>query len=223
MPTTKTCVREQGSQMSVSSDTHREDILRAAIAEFGRVGYSATSTNEIIKQAKVSKGLLFHHFTNKEKLYEACHIHVMEHFGRLLVDRLDVSISDFFERTLYTLKIKMELGCKYPEFLSFVNRAWYLDEENIPFNREELHTIVMDLLGERGVAFASNQGIDTTWFKDGYELAKLVDYTRIIIDATWMRFSRKYDNDMNSMIENIGAYMSEVEEIITLFRDGAYK
>lgn len=37
-------------------------ILNAAINEFAEKGYENASTNEIVKDAGISKGLLFHYF-----------------------------------------------------------------------------------------------------------------------------------------------------------------
>ena len=208
--------------MSVSSDTHREDILRAAISEFGRVGYTAASTNEIIKQAKVSKGLLFHHFTNKEKLYAACHTYVLKKFGQLLAEQIDFSITDFFERVLYSFKLKMELGSRYPELLAFVNRAWYFDEDKFPVDRNELKALVVEMVGEQGASFIALEGVDTSKLNEKYEFVKILDYIRLILDATWMRFSRKHHNDIHSMLADLNSYITEVEEIVTMFRDGVY-
>ncbi|WP_010632484.1 TetR/AcrR family transcriptional regulator [Sporolactobacillus vineae] len=49
-----------------------ETILTAAIHEFAEKGFEQASTNRIAKQAGVSKGLIFHYFESKEKLFEAC-------------------------------------------------------------------------------------------------------------------------------------------------------
>lgn len=46
----------------------QEKILEAAAELFGREGYHATSTNKVAKQAGVSEGLIFRHYTNKEGL-----------------------------------------------------------------------------------------------------------------------------------------------------------
>ena len=51
-------------------DQDKQDrILNAAMEEFARNGYKNTSTNKIVKQAGISKGLLFHYFSNKKELY----------------------------------------------------------------------------------------------------------------------------------------------------------
>lgn len=47
----------------------RERIINAALNEFARNGYGKASTNEIIKEAGISKGSLFNYFNNKKELY----------------------------------------------------------------------------------------------------------------------------------------------------------
>jgi AcrR family transcriptional regulator len=53
--------------MTVKKDT----ILQIALELFSNMGYANTSTNRIAKKAKVSEGLIFRHFTNKEGLLDA--------------------------------------------------------------------------------------------------------------------------------------------------------
>ncbi len=49
----------------------QQRILACGLALFASRGYSATSTNEVAKQAGVSEGLIFRHFKNKEGLLAA--------------------------------------------------------------------------------------------------------------------------------------------------------
>jgi AcrR family transcriptional regulator len=46
----------------------RKAILNASLELFAKKGFSATTTDEIAKKAKVSKGLIFSHFSSKENL-----------------------------------------------------------------------------------------------------------------------------------------------------------
>jgi AcrR family transcriptional regulator len=46
----------------------RTSILNAALELFAKKGFSATTTDEIARKAKVSKGLIFSHFSSKEDL-----------------------------------------------------------------------------------------------------------------------------------------------------------
>jgi AcrR family transcriptional regulator len=49
----------------------RAALLTAARDLFGRNGYAATSTEEIVALAGVTKGALYHHFADKESLFRA--------------------------------------------------------------------------------------------------------------------------------------------------------
>ena len=50
-------------------DTKRDALLTAAMSKFAKNGYKKTTTDEIILEAEISKGLLFHYFGTKKDLY----------------------------------------------------------------------------------------------------------------------------------------------------------
>jgi AcrR family transcriptional regulator len=49
----------------------RARLIEIAADLFGRRGYEATSIEEVLERAGVSKGALYHHFPSKEALFEA--------------------------------------------------------------------------------------------------------------------------------------------------------
>ena len=49
----------------------REALVDAAGELFGRAGYAATSIDEIVAAAGVTKGAMYHHFPDKEALFKA--------------------------------------------------------------------------------------------------------------------------------------------------------
>lgn len=52
-------------------ESKEKAILTAAIHEFAVKGFDQASTNQIAKSAGASKGLIFHYYDSKEKLFEA--------------------------------------------------------------------------------------------------------------------------------------------------------
>src|SRR5271156_3337803 len=69
-------------QAANNSGTRRQ-ILRAALKHFANAGYAATSVQQIVGDAKVSKPALYYHFRDKAALFEAL---VNEaHDGRFLI------------------------------------------------------------------------------------------------------------------------------------------
>src|SRR5215471_7114048 len=57
--------------MSKSVPETRQQILRAALKRFADAGYAATSVQQIVDAAKVSKPALYYHFRDKSGLFEA--------------------------------------------------------------------------------------------------------------------------------------------------------
>jgi len=49
----------------------RQALVVAARERFGEQGYAATSIDEIVRQAGVTKGALYHHFADKDALFRA--------------------------------------------------------------------------------------------------------------------------------------------------------
>jgi AcrR family transcriptional regulator len=48
----------------------RHDLLQAAAVCFGTQGYQATSLSDIGREAKMTRGAIYHHFENKQALFE---------------------------------------------------------------------------------------------------------------------------------------------------------
>jgi AcrR family transcriptional regulator len=68
----------------------RQDLLAHARKLFAQKGYAEASTDELVRRAKVTKGALYHHFSNKLDLYRA----VVEDMQREIVARMDDAAGD---------------------------------------------------------------------------------------------------------------------------------
>ncbi|WP_461211460.1 TetR/AcrR family transcriptional regulator [Desulfocurvus sp. DL9XJH121] len=60
--------------------TKKESLLKAAKELFGEFGYNETTFKKISERADVALGLLTHHYGNKEKLFLAAGLDVLEQF-----------------------------------------------------------------------------------------------------------------------------------------------
>lgn len=102
------------------SDQARERIMASAIKEFALQGYSKASTNSIMEQAGMSKGLLFHYFSNKPTLYLACVDKVLGEFQVQLDQFMQQMPQDLFQRLAGFLRWKNELLHREPLTFRFL-------------------------------------------------------------------------------------------------------
>ena len=80
----------------------RQALLAAARATFGSQGYAATSLDEVVAAAGVTKGALYHHFADKESLFRA----VFEQVEREVSDQ---AVAEFLQPDPWQALI---VGCR---------------------------------------------------------------------------------------------------------------
>ena len=69
-------------------------ILNAALKEFADKGYEQASTNQIVKDAGIGKGMLFYYFTSKKKLYSYLVDYCIEVLEKEYLEQVDYSHTD---------------------------------------------------------------------------------------------------------------------------------
>jgi len=90
-------------------NSKKQRILDASLQEFSEYGFEKASTDRICQKAGVSKGLLFHHFGSKEKLF-------MVTMNNCIDDILnEYNNRDYIEADFISIIMKM-MGIKYDYF-----------------------------------------------------------------------------------------------------------
>lgn len=90
------------SERAAQAAATRRELLQHARKLFAQKGYTDSSTDEVVRRAKVTKGALYHHFSNKLELYRA----VVEDMERELAATMDAAA----ERARQPQK-KLEAAC----------------------------------------------------------------------------------------------------------------
>ncbi|WP_285698316.1 TetR/AcrR family transcriptional regulator [Actinomadura sp. NBRC 104412] len=125
----------------------REQLLRVALGEFGRRGYHLTQMEHVAAAAKVSKALLYQHFTSKEQLFTE----VTESIVTDLTERLNVAVRaqhDSGEGIRAMIRVLFDYATAEPDAWELLIR--HLDKPDSGPGTRELR----DLRDRLGTAFA---------------------------------------------------------------------
>ncbi|SEN19179.1 TetR/AcrR family transcriptional regulator [Lihuaxuella thermophila] len=199
----------------------REKILQAAIREFAERGYDQASTNKIIQEAAISKGLLFHYFGNKKQLYLAtfdhCVAQYMDEMEEMIPSLVDLP-SDLFDRILYLSEFKYRYFLRHPLVYSFLLRAYSEISKKFPREVEErLHEyqkIAMPFILE---------GIDRSKFRDDLDLEKAMSLIYLCLHAIAQRMAEEALQQPEKGLEQWEEMLSDYKPMLEIFKHGVYR
>jgi TetR/AcrR family transcriptional regulator len=140
----------------------REQLMRSALTLFTQRGYSATTVRELVKEAGVTKPVLYYYFGSKEGLF----LELMRtHFGRLeaIVDRSRQAKRSVRERLIAMLDDGFVYVRENRDFIRLMHAVYYGPPGEAPyFDFEAYHQRYHDL-----IARLLEEGIERGEFKPG--------------------------------------------------------
>ncbi len=90
-------------------------IIESSMKLFNQHGYAGTSINDIAKDAQLSKGILYHYFTNKDTLYLFCLQKCMEDFIGFMESNLERTTLDQ-EAILKVVELRFVFFDEHPNY-----------------------------------------------------------------------------------------------------------
>ena len=120
-------------------------MINAALKVFGMNGYRHAGTDEIVREAAVSKGLLFHYFENKIGAYTFSYDYSVRYLSMELKSNVDPN-----EKDMFTIIRQMELAHMtamrgYPYMRQFIIRSFYEDVSEALLAIETKRNAIMDV------------------------------------------------------------------------------
>jgi AcrR family transcriptional regulator len=184
----------------------RDRVINAALVVF-RHGYEHTSTDDIVREAGISKGLLYHYFGTKKELYGFLLSYSVDLITKEYTHLLNLEQTDILDLLRQSLLLKMDLSYKYPALFDFLGAA---------YSGGELGGI------QSGLTDKVLAGADLSLFKDGIDAQKAVKIIHWSITG--------YSNSQVSKDKSIGdyqaqyeTYLKEIDEYFHIFRKIFYK
>lgn len=201
--------------MNQVTDNKQSLILHAALHEFANKGYKKASTNSIVKQAGVSKGLLFHYFISKKELFITIHQHILDEFHKEMNDCVDYDNRDVFERLSATTVCRTNSYIHHPVYVKFLQAvANCKDEEIRPRCQKQNQTAIQ----RQYKRLFDN--IDYSLFAEGIEVKHSLNVVRWTIERLSNNWFRENGNVYKaSKFDDLKA---NIETYIKLFKQTFY-
>jgi AcrR family transcriptional regulator len=122
----------------------REQLLAAALEEFGRHGFHLTQMDQVAQAAEVSKALLYQHFASKEELFAEVTMGIVGELGRRLATAAPVGTASL-DRMRAMVRVLFDYATEEP-------RAWSLVVRHL--DKPEIEPELTEIRERFGAAFA---------------------------------------------------------------------
>ena len=200
------------------SEDKKQRILEACILEFAEKGYERASTNTMIKDAQISKGILFHYFGNKKSLF----LYVVEYCLQIIIIEyrkypLQKS-TDIFDRIIELGVIKLKVTHANPNISKLILQAFMNTPEGI---RTEIEDKYKQLSNEFLPPIFKD--IDSSKFRNGVNPKKALEIVMLFLEALQGKYTKEYQNQEQELLGDMDKIMKDYKEYIEILKYGMYK
>ncbi|WP_373896197.1 TetR/AcrR family transcriptional regulator [Virgibacillus sp. CBA3643] len=192
-------------------------MLNAALKEFAEKGYEQASTNRIVKNAGIGKGMLFYYFNNKKELYH----YLIDYAINVMIDEyfslIDTKESDFIERLKQIAQVKSNYYYNHPDVSNFIANIYLDDQAQLP---EGLEKRLRDLQ-IRGYSLLYDN-VDTRLFRDDVNVEKVYKLIQWSIEGYQNELMDFFKGQNISFID-LEPYWEEFDEYLEILKTSFYK
>ena len=187
----------------------QDRMINAALKVFAENGFRRASTDEMVKEAGISKGLLFHYFISKTGLYEFVFDYSVKYLMMEMTSAVNAQETDYFVIRRQMEKAKTVAMKNFPFMQIFLLRA---GQEDVPEAVETVGEMAETLLRmyetimER-VDFTSLHALSPE------RLVKIVDY---ILNGLLAEMVREPDFKPDTYYKEALRYLEELEQMCVL-------
>lgn len=152
----------------------QDRMINAALKVFALQGYRHASTDDIVREAAISKGLLFHYFETKLGVYQFIYDYSVKYMNIELRATVGSREKDLFVIMKQAECARMHAMRGYPYMQQFLNRTASEDVSEALLAVEEKKSVLEETYG------MINAQIDYSMLPegvDGEKLRKMLDFT----------------------------------------------
>jgi len=200
----------------ISLDENRQyEILAAAMDEFAEHGFKRASTNRIVKNTGMSKGMLYYYFENKQSLFDDALDFALVHIEKHMLVDVASEKEGFIERCARLSHIKYRYFMAHPEISRFITSVFFSDDLN-----EEQKMRNEKFIEQREKILFDN--LDLTRFRDDIDDGTAIKLIFWTIDG----YTREMEHLMKTEgmdFNHFDAYFDEFDHYLGAMRKLYYK
>ena len=179
----------------------QDAIINAALKIFAGNGYRNASTDIIVKEAGISKGLLFHYFDSKQGLYDFIYDYSVKYMSLELTQAVKKSEKDFFAVQRKIALARTRVMRNYPYMPQFLNSIRYENNEE-----------ALNVIGDRKNAMLDTyvniyRQTDNSRFMDNINVSDIINMINWLSEGFEKEMFRKGDPDIDEMSAEFGRYL----------------
>ena len=152
----------------------QDRMINAALKVFALHGYRHASTDDIVREAAISKGLLFHYFESKLGVYAFVYDYSVRYMTLELSTVMDIKETEPFELLKQQEEARMHAMRGYPYMQQFLNRSLTEDVNEALVAIEEKRAVLQEAYEQ------IHNRMDFSGLPadiDGNKLCKMLDFT----------------------------------------------
>lgn len=185
----------------------QDRMINAAVKIFALNGYTHASTDEIVKEAHISKGLLFHYFESKIGVYTFIYDYMIKYYNLELSSAVDSSETSYFTILKQIEAGKLQALKAYPYMKLFLDVC---DKETV---REAVEAI-----SESKEQYVKNMAslmskADTSSFDGNDDSKRMLSMLDTTIASIMENNLRREDYSLEAIYDEDIAYIDLVERI----------
>jgi len=186
----------------------QDRMINASLKIFALQGYRHASTDDIVREAAISKGLLFHYFGSKLGVYTFIYDYSVRYINLELKSNVDPKEKDMFLLLKQTEAAHMHAMRGYPYMQQFLNRSMSEDVSEALLAIEAKRNILIDTYD------AIDRQMDFSAFPagiDGEKLRKMLDLT---IKGLMTEHFQDASFQPEMLYEEICGYLDMVRQLV---------
>lgn len=185
----------------------QDRMINGALKVFAENSYKRASTDKIVKEASISKGLLFHYFISKAGLYEFVYDYSVKYMNLELSNLVNSGEKDYFQVRRQIEYSKLQIMKNYPYMQMFLNNVSL--EDSVDFDSSMKKKI--EAYNETNSLMYAN--VDTSLFAEKVDVVKLYNIVDLTVEGLMREAFRDNNPSPDSLYKETVSYFDMLKEL----------